>query len=147
MNQSTSSDEERQIFSGFAERLEPGSPLSGLSLSLQQIDHLKKILTSSLQESRPTQVQDLETGNRMHRGSVSLFIGGDLKAKLVAAAALGHDLNLDVYRIDLSQVVSKYIGETEKNLVRIFAAAAKIRVILFIDEADSIFRKRSARCK
>jgi len=143
MNQNTSSDEDRQIFSGFTERLEPGYPLSDIPVSQQQIDLLKNILASSLQESRPTQVQDLEARTRVHRGSVSLFVGGDLKAKLMAAAALGHELNLDVYRIELSQVVSKYIGETEKNLGHIFAAAAKIDFVLLFVELDSVFGKRS----
>ena len=122
----------------FVERLEPGSPLNDLPFSQQQLDLLKEISAYGIQESRPTKVQDLEARTSKHRGSVSLFVGGDLEAKLMAAAALGHELNRDVYRLDLSQVVSKYIGETEKNLVRIFTAAAKINFVLLFVETGGL---------
>jgi SpoVK/Ycf46/Vps4 family AAA+-type ATPase len=61
----------------------------------------------------------------------------------MAAEVLAHELQLDLYRIDLSQVVSKYIGETEKNLRRVFAAAEAGGAILLFDEADALFGKRS----
>ncbi|ETW95086.1 MAG: hypothetical protein ETSY2_48660 [Candidatus Entotheonella gemina] len=61
----------------------------------------------------------------------------------MAAEVLAHELRLDLYHIDLSAVVSKYIGETEKNLRRIFDAAEAGGVILLFDEADAIFGKRS----
>ena len=60
----------------------------------------------------------------------------------MAAEVLAHDLRLDLYRIDLSAVVSKYIGETEKNLRRLFDAAEDGGAILFFDEADALFGKR-----
>src|SRR5208337_1632249 len=63
--------------------------------------------------------------------------------KTMAAEVLANDLRLDLYRIDLSSVVSKYIGETEKNLRRVFDAAENGGAILFFDEADSLFGKRS----
>jgi SpoVK/Ycf46/Vps4 family AAA+-type ATPase len=56
---------------------------------------------------------------------------------------MASELGLDLYRIDLSQVVSKYIGETEKNMSRIFSAAENSNAILFFDEADAVFGKRS----
>jgi SpoVK/Ycf46/Vps4 family AAA+-type ATPase len=61
----------------------------------------------------------------------------------MAAEVIASELGLDLYKIDLSQVVSKYIGETEKNLDRIFAAAEDANAILFFDEADALFGKRS----
>src|SRR6185437_10289882 len=60
-----------------------------------------------------------------------------------AAEVLAHELRLDLYRIDLSSVVSKYIGETEKNLRRVFDAAEEGGAILLFDEADGLFGKRS----
>src|ERR1041384_8266788 len=61
----------------------------------------------------------------------------------MAAEVIANDLRLDLYRIDLSSVVSKYIGETEKNLRRLFDAADDGGAILFFDEADALFGKRS----
>jgi SpoVK/Ycf46/Vps4 family AAA+-type ATPase len=61
----------------------------------------------------------------------------------MSAEVIAHELGLDLYKIDLSSVVSKYIGETEKNLNRIFNAAESANAILFFDEADALFGKRS----
>ena len=61
----------------------------------------------------------------------------------MAAEVIANDLGLDLYRIDLSSVVSKYIGETEKNLDRIFAAAEASRAVLYFDEADALFGRRT----
>ncbi|HMM41208.1 MAG TPA: ATP-binding protein, partial [Thermomicrobiales bacterium] len=72
-----------------------------------------------------------------------LFSGASGTGKTMAAEVLANALGLDLYRIDLSQVVSKYIGETEKNLGRLFDAAQGGGVILLFDEADALFGKRS----
>ena len=72
-----------------------------------------------------------------------LLTGSDKNAKLFAARALAGELQLNLYRIDLSAVVNKYIGETEKNLRRLFEAAEAGGAILFFDEADALFGKRS----
>jgi SpoVK/Ycf46/Vps4 family AAA+-type ATPase len=76
-------------------------------------------------------------------GISALFAGASGTGKTMAAEVLGNELALDVYRIDLSSVVSKYIGETEKNLRRIFDAAEEGGAILLFDEADALFGKRS----
>jgi ATPase family associated with various cellular activities (AAA) len=76
-------------------------------------------------------------------GISALFAGASGTGKTTAAEILGRELDLDVYRIDLSSTVSKYIGETEKNLRRLFDAAEDGGVILLFDEADAIFGKRS----
>jgi DNA-binding SARP family transcriptional activator len=78
------------------------------------------------------------------RGLAALFAGPSGTGKTMAADVLAHELGLDLYKIDLSTVVSKYIGETEKNLARIFTEAATSNAILFFDEADALFGKRSA---
>lgn len=81
--------------------------------------------------------------NRLMPGFRSLFYGPPGTGKTLTAALLGKMTGREVYRIDLSQVVSKYIGETEKNLGRVFDRAEYKNWILFFDEADALFGKRS----
>jgi SpoVK/Ycf46/Vps4 family AAA+-type ATPase len=77
------------------------------------------------------------------KGVAALFSGPSGTGKTMAAEIIAGDLELDLYRIDLSVVVSKYIGETEKNLAKIFAEAERGCAVLFFDEADALFGKRS----
>jgi SpoVK/Ycf46/Vps4 family AAA+-type ATPase len=77
-------------------------------------------------------------------GYKALFYGPPGTGKTFTATLLGKQFNRDVYRIDLSQVVSKYIGETEKNLEKIFQKAEDKNWILFFDEADALFGKRTS---
>ena len=77
------------------------------------------------------------------KGLNVLFAGPSGTGKTMAADVLAGALGLDLYRIDLSSVVSKYVGETEKNLARIFAEAATSNAVLFFDEADALFGKRT----
>jgi hypothetical protein len=76
-------------------------------------------------------------------GLVALFSGGPGTGKSISAAVLAREAGLDLWRIDLSAVVSKYIGETEKHLERVFTLARDGNAILFFDEADALFGKRS----
>jgi ATPase family associated with various cellular activities (AAA) len=76
-------------------------------------------------------------------GVSALFVGASGTGKTMAAEILARDLRLDLYRIDLSSTISKYIGETEKNLRRVFDAAEESGSILLFDEADALFGKRS----
>jgi hypothetical protein len=89
--------------------------------------------------------QEWGFGKKSQRGLgiSALFAGSSGTGKTMAAEVLANELNLDLYRIDLSAIVSKYIGETEKNLGRVFDAAETGGVILLFDEADSLFGKRS----
>lgn len=82
---------------------------------------------------------------KMNRGLGinALFAGESGTGKTMAAEVIANELNLDLYRIDLSAVVNKYIGETEKNLRKLFDAAQDGGAILFFDEADALFGKRS----
>lgn len=77
------------------------------------------------------------------RGLNVLFSGPPGSGKTMAAEVIANELDLEIYKIDVSQVVSKYIGETEKNLEKIFTEAETSNAILFFDEADALFGKRS----
>jgi SpoVK/Ycf46/Vps4 family AAA+-type ATPase len=77
------------------------------------------------------------------RGAVALFSGRSGTGKTMAAEVIANDLKINLYRIDLASVVSKYIGETEKNLKNIFESARGLNTLLFFDEADSLFGKRT----
>ncbi len=88
--------------------------------------------------------KDAQLGRKLKPGYRALFHGPPGTGKTLTAALLGKKYGLDVYRIDLSQVVSKYIGETEKNLQEIFNTAAQKNWILFFDEADALFGKRTS---
>lgn len=77
------------------------------------------------------------------RGICALFYGAPGTGKTMAVQVMANELGLDLYRVDLSQMVSKYIGETEKNISELFKKAKNINALLFFDEADSLFAKRS----
>lgn len=77
------------------------------------------------------------------KGVCALFYGSPGTGKTMAAQVIANELGLDLYRVDLSRMVSKYIGETEKNITDLFARAKNINALLFFDEADALFAKRS----
>jgi AAA+ superfamily predicted ATPase len=77
------------------------------------------------------------------RGLIALFTGGSGTGKTMAAEALAYKQGVELYKVDLAAVVSKYVGETEKNLNRLFAEARDTNAMLFFDEADALFGKRS----
>ena len=95
--------------------------------------------------SRPRVLDEWGLGHKLvsSRGITALFSGPPGTGKTMAAEIISTELGLDLYKIDLSTVVSKYIGETEKNLEKIFTEAQSSNSILFFDEADSLFGKRS----
>jgi len=103
-----------------------------------QIDELKSWLTYN--EELMTRYK---MKGRLKKGYRALFYGPPGTGKTFAAQILGNDLHKEVYRIDLSMVVSKYIGETEKNLELLFARAEDKGWVLFFDEADALFGKRT----
>lgn len=86
---------------------------------------------------------ELEWRGRLVGGPVALFTGPSGTGKTLAATVLANVLELDLYRMDLGLLVSKYIGETEKNLNALFDAAAREPMLLMFDVADSLFGKRS----
>ena len=91
-----------------------------------------------------TMVNEWNLKNKFKAGYKALFYGPPGTGKTFTATLLGKQFNKDVYRIDLSQIVSKYIGETEKNLEKIFRKAEDKNWILFFDEADALFGKRTS---
>ena len=103
--------------------------------SIEQIRQLEKWLNDSNSLTR--------SQGSGKKGYSALFSGASGTGKTLAAELLGKYSNQDVYSIDLSQLASKYIGETEKNLDRIFSKAAQKNWILFFDEADVLFGKRT----
>ena len=88
-------------------------------------------------------LQEWEMSQKLRPGFTSLFYGSPGTGKTFSACLLGKYCDCDVYKIDLSLIVSKYIGETEKNLAKIFDQAEHKRWILFFDEADALFGKRT----
>lgn len=88
-------------------------------------------------------LKDLDLAKKIKPGYKSLFYGPPGTGKTLTACLLGKSTGRDVYRVDLSLIVSKYIGETEKNLSRIFDYAERNNWILFFDEADALFGKRT----
>jgi SpoVK/Ycf46/Vps4 family AAA+-type ATPase len=106
--------------------------------TVKQVEEIKNWLKHS-SSAKPGSGTD----NKLKPGYRSLFYGPPGTGKTVAAALIGRELNMAVYKIDLSMVVSKYIGETEKNLELLFASAKDKGWILFFDEADALFGKRT----
>jgi hypothetical protein len=88
-------------------------------------------------------LEDLEMAGNIQPGYRALFYGPSGTGKTITAALIGKKVDKPVYRTDLSQLVSKYIGETEKNLEKVFTVAASRDWILFFDEADALFGKRT----
>ncbi len=105
---------------------------------LRQIDEMKVWL-----EHQKTLMVDWGLGKKLRPGYRALFYGPPGTGKTMTASLLGKVTSRDVYRIDLSTVISKYIGETEKNLSKIFDQAENKGWILFFDEADALFGKRT----
>lgn len=79
---------------------------------------------------------------RLGRGVTALFVGGSGTGKTIAAEVLASEQQVDLYRVDLAALTSKWVGETEKNLSRVFADAERANCMLFFDEADSMFGRR-----
>jgi SpoVK/Ycf46/Vps4 family AAA+-type ATPase len=133
----------RPRLDALAEHIESTVSWGDLVLPQPELQLLQDI-ASQLQH-RIQVYQQWGFGNRNQRGLgiSALFAGASGTGKTLAAEVLATELNLDLYRIDLSAVVSKYIGETEKNLGRVFDAADVSGVILLFDEADALFGKRS----
>ncbi|MCU1689290.1 MAG: putative ATPase [Jatrophihabitantaceae bacterium] len=124
-----------------ARRVRPTKTWSDLVLSDAKIDQLRTIAARYRHADTVYDSWGLATASG--RGIVSLFTGPSGTGKTLAAEVVATSLELDMYRIDLSSVVSKYIGETEQNLEKLFAAASAGNSVLFFDEADSLFGKRS----
>jgi AAA+ superfamily predicted ATPase len=126
-----------------ARRLASRATWNDLVLSDESVALLRQIAGQVRERFRV--YEDWGYARRMTRGLgiSALFTGESGVGKTLAAEVIASELRLDLYRIDLSAVVSKYIGETEKNLRRLFDAAEQGGAILLFDEADALFGKRS----
>lgn len=126
-----------------SQRLKPNARWDDLVLPTAQRHVLDLIVTQVRQRARVYgEWGFLQKGDR-GLGIAALFAGASGTGKTMAAEVLAHRLGLDLYRVDLSAVVSKFIGETEKNLRLIFDGAEEGGSILLFDEADALFGKRS----
>ncbi|MDN3581248.1 ATP-binding protein [Mucilaginibacter flavus] len=125
-----------------AKRLTTGMEWTDLVVdeyTMQQLDEIRIWL-----QYGPILQTEWEMNKKLKPGYKALFHGSPGTGKTLTAMLLGKLFNLDVYRIDLSMVVSKYIGETEKNMEKVFKKAENKNWILFFDEADSLFSKRTS---
>lgn len=115
-----------------AQRIEPIAGWADLVLPEPQLKTLQEIAAQVHQRAKVDKT-----------GTSALFAGASGTGKTMAAEVLANELRLDLYRIDLSQMASKYIGETEKNLRRVFDAAEDSGAVLLFDDADALFGQRS----
>jgi hypothetical protein len=128
---------------GLAQRIDCYSTWRDLVLPEEQKDILQEIVAQVRNRSKVYDMWGFAHKSNRGLGISALFAGSSGTGKTMAAEVLAGELSLDLFRIDLSSVVSKYIGETEKNLRRIFDAAEAGGAILLFDEADALFGKRS----
>jgi hypothetical protein len=133
----------RPRLEGLAQRIEPAAGWDDLVLPENQKRLLGEIALHVRQRAKVYQAWGFAAKGSRGLGISALFAGPSGTGKTMAAEVLARELRLDLYRIDLSQVVSKYIGETEKNLRRVFDAAEEGAAVLLFDEADALFGKRS----
>ena len=133
----------RPDLDAYAQRLTGGSTFADLCVDPRTLSVLRKIADQVRFHGVVHGRWGVGGRTRRGLGITALFAGSSGTGKTLAAEVIGNELELDVYRVDLSAVVSKYIGETEKNLARVFDAAEGSGVILLFDEADALFGKRT----
>ena len=126
-----------------AQKIAPRYTWDDIVLPENPMSMLKELV--QMVQSRPKVLEEWGLGKKLaaSNGISALFGGPPGTGKTLAAQIIANELGIDLYRVDLSTVVSKYVGETEKNLEKIFSEASESNAILFFDEADAIFGKRS----
>lgn len=126
-----------------ARRVEPAVGWDDLVLPPQTLRGLRELAVRARHRDHVLGQWGMRPGGGRGRGVIALFAGGSGTGKTMSAEVVAADLGMDLYVVDLSTVVDKYIGETEKNLERIFTEASAVNAVLLFDEADAIFGKRS----
>ncbi|HKE00777.1 MAG TPA: ATP-binding protein, partial [Planctomycetota bacterium] len=126
-----------------AQRIDPAAGLDDVVLAPASKRWLREIVAHVRERHRVHEEWGFAAKSARGLGITALFAGASGTGKTMAAEGLARELRLDLYRIDLAGVVSKYIGETEKNLKRLFEAAEGSGAVLLFDEADALFGKRS----
>ncbi|MBN8560040.1 MAG: ATP-binding protein [Leptolyngbya sp. UWPOB_LEPTO1] len=139
----TCREQARPRLDELAQRISSSMGWEDLVLPDKEQQTLHELIAHVKQRSRVYETWGFGSKSARGLGITALFSGASGTGKTTAAEVIAHELQLDLYRIDLSTIVSKYIGETEKNLRRIFDAAEAGGVVLLFDEADSLFGKRS----
>ncbi|MGC2637820.1 MAG: ATP-binding protein [Acidobacteriaceae bacterium] len=135
-------DLSRPRLEDLAQRIVPIATWDDLVLPDMQMRMLRQLAAQVRHRMTVYETWGFSAQGRRGLGVSALFAGESGTGKTLAAEVLAHELRLDLYRIDLSAVVSKYIGETEKNLRQVFDAAEEGGVLLLFDEADALFGKR-----
>ena len=133
----------RARLDNLGQRMEPAATWDDLVLPDTQRQTLRDIAAHVRRRPKVYEEWGFAAKSARGLGISALFAGPSGTGKTMSAEVLANELRLDLYRIDLSQVVSKYIGETEKNLRLVFDAAEEGGAILLFDEADALFGKRS----
>lgn len=126
-----------------ARRVRPAVGFDGLVLPPEPLSLLQELVQRARHREKVLGEWRLRTGGGRGRGVVALFAGESGTGKTLSAEVVAGELGLDLYVVELSAVVDKYIGETEKNLERIFSEADRTDAVLLFDEADAVFGKRS----
>jgi SpoVK/Ycf46/Vps4 family AAA+-type ATPase len=126
-----------------ARRIAPRAGWTDLVLPDDAVAHLRELAARAAYRELVLDGWGLAGPGTRGRGIAALFAGDSGTGKTLAAEVLAQELGLDLYAIDLATVVDKYVGETEKNLDRIFGEAERVHGVLFFDEADALFGKRS----
>lgn len=126
-----------------ATKIKPRYDWSDIILPFDTMNQLREMVNQVRQKPIVYGRWGFDRKLALGKGLHALFAGESGTGKTMAADIMARELGLDLYKVDLSTLVSKYIGETEKNLDRIFTEAATSNAILFFDEADAIFGKRS----
>jgi hypothetical protein len=126
-----------------AQRIDSDTPFDALVLPNAQREQLREIAAQLAQRDRVYREWGFGSAGARGLGIAALFAGDSGTGKTMAAEAIANAVALDLYRVDLAGTVSKYIGETEKNLKRLFDAAEASGAVLLFDEADALFGKRS----
>ena len=126
-----------------ARRVEPEVSWADIVLPDKALRQLRELTTRARNRERVLSDWRMRPGGGRGTGVTALFAGDSGTGKTMAAEVIAADLGLDMYTVNLATVVDKYIGETEKNLERIFAEASRVSAVLLFDEADAIFGKRS----
>ena len=126
-----------------ARRIEPGVTWADLVLPSPVLGQLRELAARARHRDQVLDEWRMRPGGGRGRGVTGLFAGDSGTGKTMSAEVIAASLGLDLYTVNLATVVDKYVGETEKNLERIFAEAAGVNGVLLFDEADAIFGKRS----
>ncbi|MFE4331854.1 ATP-binding protein [Streptomyces sp. NPDC056831] len=126
-----------------ARRIEPTVTWKDLVLPPDTHTQLRELTARARHRDRVLGEWGMRPGGGRGRGVSALFAGDSGTGKTMSAEVIAADLGLDLYTVDLATVIDKYVGETEKNLERIFSEAAGVNGVLLFDEADAIFGKRS----